>query len=60
MFQYFYISMWLFGLFLRPLHASVRPSIHPPGHTGLTSSSTFTVFLQLCMRVVKLDVVGEL
>lgn len=26
----------------------------------LTSSSTFTVFLQLCKRVVKLDVVGEL
>lgn len=48
--------MWLFGLFLNPLHAC----IHPSWHVGLTSSNTFTVFLQLCIRVVKLDVVGEL
>lgn len=31
-----------------------------PGRRLLTSSSSVTVFLQLCSRVVKLDVVGEL
>lgn len=30
------------------------------GPPGYTSSSSVTVFLQLCSRVVKLDVVGEL
>lgn len=42
------------GLFVDPAHACMHPCI------GLTSSNTFTVFLQLCIRVVKLDVVGEL
>lgn len=40
------------GLPRAPAHPAARP---PP-----TSSSSVTVFLQLCSRVVKLDVVGEL
>lgn len=34
--------------------------LHEKSMQLLTSSNTLTVFLQLCRRVMKLDVVGEL